>query len=103
MTANIDIRPEPVRQAAADLDAVAADARKNIDIELGRSEPAAAGLAGFSVAASVTACSEAWEKHLVQLVNDTAGAAEKLRSTATDYAELEERLAGALDSMDTGE
>lgn len=60
------------------------------------------GLAGFDAAAALGSCADAWNTHLVQLVRDTLDAALRLASSVEDYQDLERRVAGALDAMDTG-
>jgi hypothetical protein len=103
MSPGIDIRLQPVLRAGDDLAAIAEDAHKHIDIELGRSNSAVEGLAGFESASALSTCTSTWKTHLAQLIDDTLSAAEKLRESATDYANLELRITSALDAMDTGE
>ncbi len=99
----IDMTFAPLKAASVDLEAIALDAKANIEAELGKSDPAIDGLSGFASAAqSLRSCTDAWSGHLITLVRDTLDAALKLAASVQDYEDLERRLAGALDAMDTG-
>ncbi|HVK22423.1 MAG TPA: hypothetical protein VM677_13785 [Actinokineospora sp.] len=92
----------PLRAASVDLETIALDAKANVEAELGKNSTAADGLVGFQSAQALRGCASAWTDHLINLVRETLDAGQKLASSVQDYEDLERRVAGALDAMDTG-
>jgi hypothetical protein len=96
---DLEVNPEALRQAADGMDAATASALDNVRYSLGPSADAAAANPDWQSASALSGCRQAWSEHLADLVNRTAGAAERLRSSARDYEDLESRVTDALEAI----
>lgn len=66
------------------------------------SDDAVAGLAGWRTAASLKACSAAWEECLRKLGTEVDGISTKFSSTATNYRNADHSGANGLNGVGTG-
>lgn len=96
---SIAIHTTALRGAADDIDAAVASAKQNVQLSLEPSATAAQATANWQSSAALAECRQAWFDHLNDLVTRTAEAAEKLRSSATDYEETERRITESLQDL----
>jgi hypothetical protein len=93
---NIHVRPAGLNEAADGVDDAIASALENVTNSLAPSTTAATSNPGWESAGALPDCRQAWADHLADLVKRTSGAAEKLRTTARNYQDVEGRITKSL-------
>jgi hypothetical protein len=96
----IDMFPPGVHMIAGDVDQAAENAVHGIDVFLESSNIAARKHAPWESSTPLAGCIGSWSDHLHELARRTGQAADNLRDSARDYADVEARITDSLRAIE---